>query len=89
MPAPVTNLNGYFTGTSPSFAGLSNKPVVSRRARVGTRPIAMPRAFDFSRGTRLVGCPEHSTLGHASIVGFPEHSTLGDAKSSSLALGVS
>ena len=48
--APVTNVNGYFTGTSPSFAGLSNKPVMSRRARVGTRPI----------------CPEHSTLGHAS-----------------------
>ena len=36
----------------------------------------------------LVGCPEHSTLGHVSIVGCPEHSTLGDAKSSSLALGV-
>ena len=48
--APVTNVNGYFTGTSSSFAGLSNKPVVSRRARVGTRPIF----------------PEHSTLGHAS-----------------------
>ena len=28
--APVTNMNGYFTGTSPSFAGLANKPVVSR-----------------------------------------------------------
>ena len=50
VPAPVTNVNGYFTGTSPSFAGLSNKPVVSRRARVGTHPIF----------------PEHSTLGHAS-----------------------
>ena len=35
----------------------------------------------------LVGCPEHSTLGHASSR-LPEHSTLGDAKSSSLALGV-
>ena len=50
VPAPVTKVNGYFTGTSPSFAGLSNKPVVCRRARVGTRPIF----------------PEHSTLGHAS-----------------------
>ena len=48
VPAPVTNVNGY--SRSPSFAGLSNKPVVSRRARVGTRPIF----------------PEHSTLGHAS-----------------------
>ena len=86
VPASVTNMNGYFTGRSPSFAGLSNKPVVSRRARVGTRPIF----------------PEHSTLGHASsrfprafnfrarvsVVGCPEHSILGDVKSSSLALGV-
>ena len=50
VPAPVMNVNGYFTGTSPSFAGLSNKPVVSKRARVGTHPI----------------CPEHSSLGQAS-----------------------
>ena len=49
VPELVTNVNGYFTGTSPSFVGLSNKPVVSRRARVGMRPI----------------CPKHSTLGHA------------------------
>ena len=46
----ITNVNGYFTGTSPSFAGLSNKLVVPRLARVGTHPIR----------------PEHSTLGHAS-----------------------
>ena len=50
VPVQVTNMNGYFTGTSPSFAGLSNKSVVPRRARVGMHPI----------------CPEYSTLGYAS-----------------------
>ena len=29
VPAPVTNVNRYFTGTGPSFTGLSNTPVVS------------------------------------------------------------
>ena len=50
VPVPAMNVNGYFTDTSPSFTGLSNTPVVSRRARVGMCPV----------------CPEHSTLGHAS-----------------------
>ena len=39
VPAPVMNMNSHFTGTSPSFTGLSNTTVVSRRARVGTSPI--------------------------------------------------
>ena len=41
---------GFYLFQSGYSTGLSNTPVVSRRAKVGTRPI----------------CPDHSTLGHVS-----------------------